>query len=281
MLTIGTQLSSGKGFEHLGKEALSIGANTFQFFMRNPRGTRAKAIDPADIGKLRELLRENGFGKILAHAPYTLNACSKDPHLRELSAEMFAEDLERMEYLPHNLYNLHPGSRTTVPQEEAIGHIAKMLNGAIRPEMNTTVLLETMSGKGSEVGRSFEELYSIMEKVRHQDKIGVCFDACHLWDAGYDIVGRLDEVLEEFDRIIGLRYLMAFHINDSQNPLGSHKDRHAPIGDGCIGLRAITAILCHPKLRHLPFVTETPLDVKGHQTEMELLRSSCREYSGE
>lgn len=277
MLTIGTQLSSGKGFEHLGKEAHSIGANTFQFFMRNPRGTKAKAIDPKDIGKLRALLEEKDFGPVLAHSPYTLNACSKDPHLRELSAEMFAEDLERMEYLPGNLYNMHPGSRTTVPPEEAIDHIANMLNGAIRREQRTTVLLETMSGKGSEVGRSFEELYRIMEKVELQDKIGVCFDACHLWDAGYDIVNKLDDVLEAFDRIIGLKYLMAFHINDSQNPLGSHKDRHAAVGDGLIGLEAITAILCHPLLRHLPFVTETPLDTDGHKKEIALLRESCRQ----
>lgn len=276
MLIIGTQLSSGKGFAYLGKEALSIDSSTFQFFMRNPRGTKAKAIDPADIGELKTLLEENRFGPVLAHSPYTLNACSKDPHLRELSAEMFADDLERMEYLPGNLYNMHPGSRTALPLEEAIEYIAKMLNDTIRPEQHTTVLLETMSGKGSEVGGSFEELYRILEKVGQSDKTGVCFDSCHMWDAGYDIVNRLDDVLEEFDRIIGLKHLKAFHINDSLNPLGSHRDRHAPIGEGVIGLDAITTILCHPQLRHLPFITETPLDVKGHKEEIELLKSKCR-----
>ena len=281
MLTLGTQLSSGKGFEHMGREALSIGANTFQFFMRNPRGTKAKAIDPGDIGKLRELLKENAFGPVLAHAPYTLNACSKDPHLRGLSAEMFADDLGRMEYLPGNCYNFHPGSRTVLFLDEAIEHIAKMLNDTIRPGQQTTVLLETMSGKGSEVGGTFEELYRIMEKVTYGDKIGVCFDSCHMWDAGYDLVNGLDGVLEDFDRIIGLKHLRAVHINDSQNPLGSRKDRHAPIGDGTIGLQAVTAMICHPQLRHLPFITETPLDVGGHAAELALLKNSCRKQLSE
>jgi deoxyribonuclease-4 len=277
MLTIGTQLSSSKGFEHLGKEALAIGANTFQFFMRNPRGTRAKAIKTTDIEKLRSLLAKNHFGQIIAHSPYTLNPCSKNAHLRELSAEMFADDLARMQYLPGNLYNMHPGSRTGLTTAIAIDYIAEMLNSIITREHLTTVLLETMSGKGSEIGQTFEELYAILEKVKLEDKVGVCFDACHLWDAGYDIVGQLDDILEHFDRIIGLNKLKAFHINNSKNILGSHKDRHAPIGKGYIELEGIVAIINHPQLRHLPFITETPIDIENHRQEIALLRSKYEE----
>mgnify|MGYP003623242164 CR=1 FL=1 len=297
MLFLGTQLSSGKGFKNMGLEALAIEANTFQFFLRNPRGTKAKTVDPADVGQLKQILAENNFGPIIAHAPYTLNACSKDPHLRELSAEMFADDLERMENLPGNLYNLHPGSSLGQPLKEAVNYIAAMLNGVMNRRHHTTILLETMSGKGSEVGQSFEELAEIIARVDLDGQIGVCFDACHLWDSGYDIVNDLDGqigvcfdachlwdsgydivndldgVLNTFDKIIGLEKLKAFHLNNSRNPLGSRKDRHAPIGEGFIGLEGVFAIISHPQLKHLPFVTETPLDLAGHQREIALLKS--------
>lgn len=270
---IGTQLSSAKGFKSIGTDALAIGAATFQFFMRNPRGTKAKAINPGDIAALNTILRENHFGKILAHGPYTLNACSRDAHLRELSGEMFADDLERMEHLPGNYYNLHPGSRQGQDMETAVEYISKMIRENLSRRHRTTVLLETMSGKGSEVGSRFEELSMILEKTAMPEKMGVCFDACHLWDSGYDIVNDLDGVLEEFDRIIGLSFLKAFHINDSKNERGSRKDRHAVLGGGCIGLEAIVSIVNHPKLRHLPFITETPLDLEGHKAEIALLKS--------
>ena len=276
MLTIGTQLSSGKGFEHIGKEALSIGANTVQFFLRNPRGTKAKALDTGDVARLKTLMEENRFGKVIAHSPYTLNACSKDPHLRELSAEMFAEDLNRMQHLPGNLYNMHPGSATGQETSTAVKYIASMLNDVVTPEHQTTILLETMSGKGSEIGQTFEELAAVIEKVALNDKIGVCFDACHLWDAGYDILNDLDGVLHRFDRIVGLGRLKAFHINNSKNPLGSRKDRHAPIGEGFIGLEGIVSIINHPQLRHLPFITETPIDVAAHKHEIAMLKNKYR-----
>ena len=273
MLFLGTQLSSGKGFKNMGLEALAIETNTFQFLRPNPRGTKAKTVDPADVGQLKQILAENNFGPIIAHAPYTLNACSKDPHLRELSAEMFADDLERMENLPGNLYNLHPGSSLGQPLKEAVNYIAAMLNGVMNRRHHTTILLETMSGKGSEVGQSFEELAEIIARVDLDGQIGVCFDACHLWDSGYDIVNDLDGVLNTFDKIIGLEKLKAFHLNNSRNPLGSRKDRHAPIGEGFIGLEGVFAIISHPQLKHLPFVTETPLDLAGHQREIALLKS--------
>jgi len=273
MLIIGTQLSSGKGLARLGWEAVAIGANTFQFFLRNPRGTKAKPLDAADVGRLLAIMAENGFGPIIAHSPYTLNACSRDPHLRELSAEMFADDLERMQHLPGNFYNMHPGSRTGQPLSEAVNFIAGMLNNTIDRHHDTTVLLETMSGKGSEVGSSFEELAEIIAKVGMNDKIGICFDACHLWDSGYDIVDDLDGVLTRFDNIIGLQRLKAFHINNSKNPLGAGKDRHAPIGEGFIGLEGIVAIINHPQLKHLPFITETPIEVEAHKLEIALLKS--------
>lgn len=269
---IGTHLSVARGYARMGREALDIGASTLQFFARNPRGARAKQVNLADMQAFRQLAADNGFGPIVAHAPYTMNLCSPDPHLRGLSAEMLAEDLERMELLPGNLYNLHPGSSVGQPLDEAIEQIAAGLNRTLFSDMHTMVLLETMPGKGSEVGRSFEELRMILDRVAHTDKIGVCMDACHVWDAGYDIVDGLDGVLETFDRVIGLDRLYAFHINDSLNPCGSRKDRHARIGRGCIGQEALARLINHPALRSLPFILETPNDLAGHAEEIALLR---------
>ena len=277
MLWIGCQLSSAGGFTKMGREALRIGANTFQCFVRNPRGTRSKAVDEKDYAAFRALLRENGFGPFLVHAPYTLNPCSSDPHMRDLAREMFAEDLRRMEYFPGNLYNFHPGSHTGQGVEVAVGQIAEMLNAVLAPEQGTTVLLETMSGKGSEVGSRFEELAEILARVELADQIGVCMDACHLSDAGYDIAEGLDDTLERFDKIVGLRRLRAFHINDSLNPRGSRKDRHAVVGEGTLGLATLIRILTHPALRHLPFVLETPTDNNGHAREIRVLREAAGE----
>ena len=277
MLTIGCHLSSSKGYLAMGKEAVKIDANTFQFFTRNPRGTKAKAIDENDVERFLAFAKENGIERILAHAPYTLNACSADEHLRELARDTMADDLRRMEYTPGNCYNFHPGSHVGQGAEAGIAFIADMLNQILKPEQRTTVLLETMSGKGTEVGRTFQELRAIIDQVDLQEQIGVCFDACHLSDSGYDIVHNLDGVLDEFDRIIGLGYLHAFHINDSQNPPGSRKDRHALIGDGYIGLNSIVEILNHPLLRHLTFILETPTDLDGHADEIKLLRSLYRD----
>ena len=236
MLTIGCHLSSSKGFLAMGKEAVKIGADTFQFFTRNPRGTKAKKIDPEDIGRFLSFAKEHGINRILTHAPYTLNACSADEGLRILARDTMKDDLERMEYIPGNCYNFHPGSHTGQGTETGIGYISHMLNQILKPDQNTTVLLETMSGKGSEVGRTFDELREILDQIQLKECMGVCLDTCHVWDAGYDIAGDLDGVLNEFDRIIGLPRLKAIHLNDSLNPLGSHKDRHAAIGQGMIGL---------------------------------------------
>lgn len=274
MLNIGCHLSTTKGFEHMGKEALEIGANTFQFFTRNPRGGKAKKIDEKDVEALLKLMEENNFAKILAHAPYTLNACSKDEKTREFALEMMADDLKRMEYLPNNLYNFHPGSHVKQGVEVGIDYIASMLNKVIKKEQTTTVLLETMAGKGTEIGRSFEEIRAIIDKVELKDHIGVCLDTCHIFDGGYDIVNDLDEVLYEFDRIIGLDRLKAIHLNDSKNICGSHKDRHEKIGEGNIGLEAIKKVINHPKLRNLPFFLETPNDLIGYKKEIEILRNS-------
>lgn len=274
MLNIGCHLSTTKGFEHMGKEALEIGANTFQFFTRNPRGGKAKKIDEKDVEALLKLMEENNFAKILAHAPYTLNACSKDEKTREFALEMMADDLKRMEYLPNNLYNFHPGSHVKQGVEVGIDYIASMLNKVIKKEQTTIVLLETMAGKGTEIGRSFEEIRAIIDKVELKDHIGVCLDTCHIFDGGYDIVNDLDEVLDEFDRIIGLDRLKAIHLNDSKNICGSHKDRHEKIGEGNIGLEAIKKVVNHPKLRNLPFFLETPNDLIGYKKEIEILRNS-------
>jgi deoxyribonuclease-4 len=274
MLKIGCHLSVSKGYEHMGKEALSIGANTFQFFTRNPRGSKAKQINEKDVAALRELLKDNNFATLLAHAPYTLNACAADPRLREFAGEVMAEDLANLEYLPGNFYNFHPGSHVGQGADVGIDSIAQMLNKILRPEQNTKVLLETMAGKGSEVGRSFEELHAILDKVELHDKMGVCLDTCHVFDAGYDIVNDLDGVLEQFDQVIGLDKLHAIHLNDSLNPRESHKDRHACIGTGNIGLEPIIRIINHPQLRNLPFFLETPNELPGYAEEIKLLRGA-------
>ena len=273
MTYLGAHLSSSGGFHKMGKAALAIGANTFQCFVRNPRGARAKAVDPADLGRLRELMAERRFGPFVAHAPYIMNPCSKDEGIRELAGRMMVEDLAVMAHLPGNYYNFHPGSHVGHGAEEGIRQIAQMLNGCLKEEQSTTVLLETMAGKGSEIGRSFEELRAILDRVELSAKMGICLDTCHVWDAGYDIVNRLDEVLEAFDAVIGLERLKAVHINDSMNPCGSRKDRHARIGEGTIGLEAFGRIVRHPGLRDLPFILETPNDDAGWAEEIRLLRS--------
>lgn len=277
MLNIGCHLSSAKGYLHMGKEALSIGANTFQYFTRNPRGSKAKAVNLTDIAALNELISQEHFVTLVAHAPYTLNLCSADEGLRDFAIQAMTEDLATMEYLPGNLYNFHPGSHVKQGAETGICLIAEGLNRILHPNLHTTVLLETMAGKGSEVGRSFQELRAILDRVELSEKMGICLDTCHVFDAGYDIVDRLDEVLEEFDRVIGLERLRAIHLNDSLNPCGSHKDRHAKIGQGHIGLPALTRIINHPKLRNLPFELETPNDLEGYQAEIRLLREAFQE----
>ena len=273
MLNIGCHLSTTKGFENMGKEILEAGGNTFQFFTRNPRGGKAKDIDEKDIERLLEIAKKNNFAKLLAHAPYTLNPCSADEKTRNFAKEMMEDDLRRMEYLPNNLYNFHPGSHVKQGVEVGINYIVELLNSVIKPEQTTKILLETMAGKGTEIGRTFEEIAEIIDKVQLKDHIGVCLDTCHVYDAGYDIVNDLDGVLEEFDKIIGLEKLCAVHLNDSKNPFNSHKDRHEKIGEGTIGLEAITRIINHPKLRHLPFYLETPNELEGHAKEIELLKS--------
>ncbi|MFI3212412.1 MAG: deoxyribonuclease IV [Eubacteriales bacterium] len=277
MLTIGCHLSSSKGFEAMGKEALKIKANTFQFFTRNPRGGKAKDIDEKDVEKFLKLAKGNGIERILAHAPYTLNGCSADEGIREFARNTMADDLRRMEYVPGNYYNFHPGSHVKQGTDVGISYIVEMLNAILKPEQTTTVLLETMAGKGSEVGRSFEELKEILDKVTLNEKMGICLDTCHIWDGGYDIVSNLDQVLDEFDRIIGLEKLKAIHLNDSLNPLAAHKDRHAKIGEGQIGADALVAVVNHPKLRHLPFYLETPNELDGYAREIAFLRENYRE----
>lgn len=273
MLNIGCHLSSAKGYLHMGQEALSIGANTFQFFTRNPRGGKAKAIDREDIAALLKLAEEQDFAPLLAHAPYTLNACSAEPKLREFARMVMTEDLRLLELLPGTRYNFHPGSHVKQGAEQGIVMIAELLNEILYPEQQTVVLLETMAGKGSEVGRDFSELRAIIDRVELQDKLGVCLDTCHIFDGGYDIVNELDKVIAEFDKIIGLERLLAIHINDSLNVLGSHKDRHARIGEGNIGLEALSAVTNHPQLKELPFYLETPNELPGYKAEIELLRS--------
>ena len=274
MITIGCHLSSSRGFLHMGKEAVSIGANTFQFFTRNPRGSKAKAIDEKDVQRFLEYASEQGIEQVLAHAPYTLNVCSADEHTREFAMMTLEDDLKRMEYIPGNCYNFHPGSHVGQVIETGIREIADTLNRILKPDQKTTVLLETMSGKGSEVGSRFEELAQIIDRVEIKDRMGVCLDTCHVYDAGYDIVNHLDEVLEEFDRIIGLERLKAIHVNDSKNPFASHKDRHEKIGQGSLGLEAIRRVIYHPKLKHLPFYLETPNELEGYAAEILLLRES-------
>ena len=257
----------------MGKEAVEIGANTFQFFTRNPRGSKAKAIDPEDVQAYLEYARQKDICQILAHAPYTLNACSKEPKTREFALQTMADDLERMEYIPGNCYNFHPGSHVGQGPKEGIRQIAGLLNEILSPGQRTTVLLETMAGKGTEVGRTFEELRDILEQVKLGDHMGVCLDTCHVYDAGYDIVQDLDGVLEQFDRIIGLERLKAIHLNDSKNPFGSHKDRHEKLGQGFLGEEALVRVINHPQLKHLPFYLETPNELPGYQRELELLKA--------
>ena len=281
MMKIGSHISSARGYEAMGKQALKLGASTFAFFTRNPRGGSAKAVDEADVKKFLELWKAEGYGKIVAHAPYTLNACSDKPEVRRFAREAFAEDLQRMEYTPGNYYNFHPGSHVGQGAEEGVRLIADLLNENLYEEMTTTVLLETMAGKGSEIGRSFEELRAILDRVCLSDKMGVCLDTCHVWDGGYDIVNRLEEVVEEFDRVIGLKRLKAIHINDSMNGLGSHKDRHARIGEGQIGWEAFVRIIHHPALRELPFILETPNDDAGWMKEISMLREAYGETKKE
>ena len=276
MLNIGCHLSSSKGFYNMGVEALSIDANTFQFFTRNPRGGSAKEIDPQDAQKLNDLMKEKGFAKILAHAPYTLNPCAEKEYVREFAYNTMLDDLKRMEFVPNNLYNFHPGSHVGQGTEMGIDLISKLLNSILWKEQTTTVLLETMAGKGSEVGGKFEELREIIDRVELDDKMGVCLDTCHIYDGGYDIVNDLDGVLTQFDKIIGLDRLKAIHINDSKNPFASHKDRHEKIGDGSIGQEAFERIINHPALRDLPFFLETPNELDGYAREIALLKSLYR-----
>lgn len=273
MLKIGYHLSISNGFVKAVNEALKVDANTFQFFSRNPRGSKAREIDLNDIEKALEIMKQHDFNTILSHAPYTLNPCSADEKLRLFAKETMADDLRRLEYFPNSLYNFHPGSHVKQGVETGIKQITDMLNSILTKSQTTIVLLETMAGKGTEIGRSFEELKQILDKVELQDKIGVCFDTCHVYDAGYDIVNKLDSVLEEFDNLIGLDRIYAVHLNDSLNSLGSHKDRHAKIGEGHIGLDAISKIINHQGLKHLPFFLETPNDLDGYAKEISLLKS--------
>ena len=277
MLNIGCHLSSSKGFLAMGKTALSIGANTFQFFTRNPRGGKAKAVNPEDAAALVKLCQENNCAKLLAHAPYTMNPCAADEGLHDFARNVMEGDLAMLEYVPGNLYNFHPGSHVKQGVEVGIEKISAMLNDVLHKDLHTTVLLETMAGKGSEVGRTFEELRAILDKVRLNEKMGVCLDTCHIFDGGYDIVNDLDGVLEQFDKIIGLERLQAIHLNDTLNVLGSHKDRHACIGAGSIGLEAMTRIINHPALRNLTFYLETPNELPGYAAEIKLLREKWEE----
>lgn len=278
MLTIGCHMSVAKGFEKMGKAAAAIGANTLQFFTRNPRGSKAKELDEKDIAAFQSLMEEYSFGKILAHAPYTLNPASSNERTREFALETLKDDLARMEFLPGNYYNFHPGSHVGSGAQAGIALISQALNEILFPQQRTVVLLETMAGKGSEIGGSFQELRQIMDGVNLQEKLGVCLDTCHISDAGYDIAGHLEDVLDEFDRVIGLEKLRAVHLNDSLHPLASHKDRHANIGQGFLGLEAFERIINHPLLRDLPFFLETPNDDAGHGEEIALLKSL---YHGE
>ena len=272
MLYIGNHTSSSKGYEVMGKQMVKNGGNTFAFFTRNPRGGKAKEIDPSDVGKFLTLAGEMKFGKIVAHAPYTLNACAAKENLRNFARETMADDLRRLELTPGNYYNFHPGSHVGQGIGTGIEKIAEILNQVLTPGQSTVVLLETMAGKGSEVGGRFQELREILDLVSEKEKTGVCLDTCHVWDGGYDIVHDLDGVLTEFDKVIGLDRLKAVHLNDSQNDLGSHKDRHAKIGEGKIGLEALVRVVCHPALEGLPFILETPNDDAGWAREIALLR---------
>lgn len=273
MFVIGSHLSISKGYLHMGQEASSIGANTFQFFSRNPRGGQVRAFDEADMKALVAYMEEHNFGRLLAHAPYTLNACAAKPDLREFAKNSMREDLERMEYIPENMYNFHPGSHVKQGMDQGIEYIIDCLNEVMFPGMKTTVLLEAMAGKGTEVGSKFEELARIIDGVKLKEYLGVCVDTCHIHEGGYDIVNNLEGVLDEFDSIVGIDRLHAIHLNDSKNPIGAHKDRHEKIGEGHIGIDAIARIVTHPKLTNLPFYLETPNELDGYAKEIAMLRS--------
>lgn len=277
MLKIGCHLSVSKGFYEMGKEAVKIDANTIQFFTRNPRGGAAKPIDEEDVKKFLELAKEHKIESLLAHAPYTLNAAALDESIREFAKNTMEDDLKRMEYFPNSYYNFHPGSHVKQGVEVGTNYIVDMLNSILKENQSTLVLLETMAGKGSEIGRTFEEIKTIIDRVKLNNHLGVCLDTCHIFDGGYDIVNNLDGVLDEFDKVIGLDRLKAIHLNDSLNTLGSHKDRHAKIGEGNIGIEALTRVINHPKLRDLPFFLETPNDLEGYGKEIKLLRSLYKE----
>lgn len=275
MIRIGCHLSSSKGYESMAKDAIAIDANTFQFFTRNPRGGNAKAINEKDVERFLTTAKEKDITPLLAHAPYTLNACSADPKLRDFAKGTMADDLARMEYTPGNMYNFHPGCHVKQGVKTGIEYISQMLNEILSPDQTTTVLLETMAGKGSEIGGCFEELKQILDLVDLSDHMGVCLDTCHVWDGGYDIVNHLDDVLNEFDRIIGINRLKAIHLNDSQNPLGAHKDRHAKLGEGYIGIDTFKRIVTHPILGKLPFYMETPNDLDGYAREIHMMREAA------
>lgn len=276
MIYIGNHLSSTGGFEAMGKQALKLGADTFAFFTRNPRGGKAKEIDKSDADALIALMKEHNFGPLVAHAPYTMNLCSDKENIREFALDMLMDDMQRMEYLPGNYYNFHPGSHVGQGVEKGIEFIVAALNKAMFPEMNTIVLLETMAGKGSEVGAHFEELKTIIDQIQVKDKLGVCLDTCHVWDGGYDIATGLDDVLKEFDEIIGLDKLYAIHLNDSKNPFEAHKDRHENLGDGYIGYDVLEKVITHPLLQGKPFILETPNDDAGYAREIAWVRTHMR-----
>lgn len=273
MIYIGNHLSASKGYLAMGKAAVALGGDTFAFFTRNPRGGKAKEIEESDVSAFLQYAKEHAFGPLVAHAPYTMNLCSDKEDIRRFAKDMLADDLKRMEYTPNNYYNFHPGSHVGQGAQQGIATVIDVLNDLITPEQTTTVLLETMSGKGSEIGRNFHEIRSIIDGLAHKEKIGVCLDTCHVWDGGYDIVGDLDGVLKEFDEIIGLDYLKAVHMNDSMNPMDSHKDRHQKIGQGCIGEEALCRVVRHPLLQGLPFILETPNDDEGYAKEIAQIRS--------
>ena len=273
MLNIGCHLSASKGYYNMGKEAVSIGANTFQFFTRNPRGGKAKEVDIKDVERFLNLSKENNFCKILAHAPYTINVCSADENIRKFGIDTMTDDLKNLEFVPGNMYNFHPGSHVGQGEEVGIKLIIEALNDVLNENQQTTVLLETMAGKGTEVGKTFEQLKQIIDGVDLKDKLGVCLDTCHVYDAGYDIVNDLDGVLKKFDTVIGLDKLNAIHLNDDKNPFGSHKDRHEKIGEGSIGIEAFEKIINHPKLRNLPFYLETPNELDGYAKEIAFLKN--------
>lgn len=274
VINIGCHLSSSKGFAAMGTDALKIGADTFQYFTRNPRGSKAKKIDEKDIQILLDIMEENHFAKIIGHAPYTLNPCSPDEKVREFAHQVMEDDIKRMEYLPNNYYNLHPGSHVNQGTQAGINQIITLLNQIMKPEQTTMVLLETMAGKGTEIGRNFGELKQIMDGVNLKDKLGICLDTCHVYDAGYDIVHDLEGVLDEFDQIIGLNKLYAIHLNDSKNLYASGKDRHEKLGEGSIGMEAILQLIHHPKLQQIPFILETPNELDGYANEIMHIKNS-------